>query len=212
MTDWQACDRRLAQGMEALEQPASTAVRRQLLAYLQELVTWNATHNLTAVRAPEAMVTRHLLDCLAVTDLVCGPRLGDIGSGPGLPGIVLAISQPQLDVTLVESNRKKATFLRHVRRRLALDNIEVVQKRVADWQPPCPLDCLITRAFASAAETARDTAHLLVGGGRLLLMKGRDPAEELQALPPGFCPLETRVIQVPGLEAQRHVAILARSD
>ena len=130
MTDWRACEQRLAEGMDALGVDVTAAAQAQLIAYLRELSTWNATYNLTAVRDPLSMVTRHLLDSLSVLDFVTGASVADIGTGPGLPGLVIAIARPRMALTLVESNRKKAAFLRHVRRRLELENVTVVQERV----------------------------------------------------------------------------------
>ncbi|GAB3673464.1 16S rRNA (guanine(527)-N(7))-methyltransferase RsmG [Salinisphaera aquimarina] len=208
MTDWSACEKRLAAGVDTLGLAVSAKAQAQLIAYLKELVAWNATYNLTAVRDPLAMVTRHLLDSLAVLDFVTGKSVADVGSGPGLPGFVLAIARAGLKVTLVETNGKKAAFLRHVRRRLGLANVEIVQARVEDWQPEARFDCVICRAFAAADECARLCGHLIAPGGRFLLMKGRDPAAELADLPLDFRHVDTVALAVPGLEAQRHLAIL----
>lgn len=208
MTDWDACRQRLESGLDALGMSVPVAARERLIAYLRELTTWNATHNLTAVRDPEAMVTRHLLDCLAVSGFVAGACLVDVGAGPGLPGIVLAIVRPKLAVTLVECNRKKAAFLRHARRQLGADNIDVVQSRVENYQPAMRFDCLITRAFAAASDTVRGAGHLIAPGGRVVLMKGRDPAPEMADLPLDFRHVETIPVTVPGLGAARHVTIL----
>ncbi len=208
MTDWDACERRLADGIETLGVNAGPDIQAQLIAYLKELVAWNGTYNLTAVRDPLAMVTRHLLDSLVVLDFVTGRRAVDVGSGPGLPGLVLAIARPGLSVTLVEANGKKAAFLRHVRRRLKLAEVEVVQERVERWRPAERYDCVICRAFAAADECARLAGHLIAPGGRFLLMKGRDPAPELVDLPLAFRHVDTVALDVPGLDAQRHLAIL----
>src|SRR5699024_6398311 len=140
------------------------------------------TYNLTAVRAPESMVTRHLLDCLAVGDFVVGHSLVDVGAGAGLPGLVMAMTRPDLQVTLIEANRKKSTFLRHVKRRFSLENVVVVQSRAETHTPSSRFDCVIARAFATAGDTARIATHLIAPGGRVLLMKGRDPARELEDL------------------------------
>lgn len=208
MTDWQACEQRLADGIQKLDVSVSAMARQQLMAYLRELNTWNATYNLTAVREPLSMVTRHLLDCLAVVDFVSGKRLVDVGAGAGLPGYVLAIARPRWSVTLIESNRKKAAFLRHVRRQLGLTNVTVIQSRVEDVKPEHRFDCLITRAFATARDTTAAAGHLIAPGGRVLLMKGRDPEPEMEDLPLDFRHVETIRVDVPGLGAQRHVAIL----
>ncbi|WP_348764776.1 16S rRNA (guanine(527)-N(7))-methyltransferase RsmG [uncultured Salinisphaera sp.] len=208
MTDWAACEQRLADGIKDIGVDVGRSPQAQLIAYLRELSTWNATYNLTAVRDPLAMVTRHLLDSLAVLDFVSGASVADIGSGPGLPGLVIAITRPRMTITLVESNRKKAAFLRHVRRRLELDNVIVVQERVEAVETDDKFDTVICRAFAAAGECARLAGHLVAPGGRFLLMKGRDPAEELADLPLDFRHVDTVALRVPGLEADRHLAIL----
>ena len=208
MTDWAACEQRLADGIKDIGVDVGRSPQAQLIAYLRELSTWNATYNLTAVRDPLAMVTRHLLDSLAVLDFVSGASVADIGSGPGLPGLVIAITRPRMTITLVESNRKKAAFLRHVRRRLELDNVIVVQERVEAVETDDKFDTVICRAFAAAGECARLAGHLVAPGGRFLLMKGRDPSEELADLPLDFRHVDTVALRVPGLEADRHLAIL----
>ena len=208
MVDWDECAGRLDAGVRALEIKVPKAARALLIDYLRELTTWNATYNLTAVREPLAMVTRHVLDCLAIMPFVSGANLVDVGSGAGLPGVVLAIARPKLAVTMVESSRKKAAFLRHVRRRLALPNVTVVQQRVEKYVPEQRFDIVTCRAFASAAETAQIAGHLIAPGGRVLLMKGRDPAAELAGLPLDFQAVDTVALEVPGLDAERHLAIL----
>lgn len=208
MTDWGECAARLDAGVRALQLRVPKKARAVLIDYLRELTTWNATYNLTAVRDPLAMVTRHVLDSLAVAPFVVGTSLADVGSGAGLPGLVLAIARPKLDVVLIESARKKAAFLRHVRRRLALDNVQVVQQRVEAYKPELRFDSVICRAFASAGETAQLAGHLIAPGGRVLLMKGRHPGAELAQLPLDFRAVDTISLDVPGLDAERHLAIL----
>lgn len=208
MTDWEACDQRLAEGIEALGIDVPQKARAQLIVYLRELSTWNATYNLTAVRDPLAMVTRHLLDSLGVLDFVTGTAVADVGSGAGLPGFVIAIARPRMAVTLIESNGKKAAFMRHARRRLGLDNVTVAQERVESWRPEAKFDSVICRAFAAAGDCARLAGHLVAPGGRFLLMKGRDPAAELADLPLDFRHVDTVALQIPGLDAARHLTIL----
>ena len=208
MTEWAACERRLLDGIDTSGVAVGPGVPAQLIAYLKELAAWNRTYNLTAVRDPLEMVTRHLLDSLVVTDFVVGRRVADVGSGPGLPGLVLAIARSDLSVTLIEANGKKAAFLRHVRRRFKLTNVEVVQERVEAYQPDQRYDCVICRAFAAADECARLAGHLIAAGGRFLLMKGRDPGPELANLALDFRHVDTVALDVPGLQAQRHLAIL----
>lgn len=208
MTDWSVCDTRLAEGIADLGVEVSKKAREQMIVYLRELSTWNATYNLTAVRDPQAMVTRHLLDSLAVLDFVTGTAVADVGSGAGLPGFVIAITRPRMAVTLIESNGKKAAFMRHARRRLGLKNVTVAQERVETWQPDSKFDSVVCRAFAAAGDCARLAGHLVAPGGRFLLMKGRDPAAELADLPLDFRHVDTVALQIPGLDAARHLAIL----
>jgi len=208
MTDWGQCATNLDAGVRALGLRLPRPARATMIDYLRELVTWNATYNLTAVREPGAMVARHLLDSLAVLPFVSGARIADVGSGAGLPGVVLAIARPRLDVTLIESSRKKAAFLRHVRRRLTLNNISVVQQRVETWAPDVRFDSVICRAFSNAEQTLRLAGHLVAPGGRFLLMKGRHPAAELAELPLDFRVVDTQALAVPGVDGERHVSIL----
>ena len=207
--DWELCGQRLAAGIQALGAAVDPGTQSALIGYLRELVHWNGTHNLTAVREPEAMVCRHLIDSLAVLEHLRGQRLADVGSGAGLPGLVLAIARPDLAVTLIESSRKKSVFLRHARRHLALANVEIIQRRVEAWQPAADgFDTVICRAFAAAPTCLALAGHLLAPGGRFLLMKGRDPGAELAAVPAGFKVADTVSIAVPGIDAARHLAII----
>jgi len=198
----------LDSGLAALglaTEPLST----RLLDYLALLVRWNATYNLTAIRDPAEMVSKHLLDSLAIVPFVHG-ALADIGSGAGLPGIPLALALPGLDVTVVESNGKKARFLREAQRHLGLANLHVAESRAESFAAPVRFDCLVSRAFGSLAEFVRVGAHLLADDGRLLAMKGQQPAEEIAALPVGWRLAATHVLDVPGLAAQRHVLVIER--
>lgn len=208
MVDWGACAARLDAGIRTLGTRVPKAAREHMISYLRELTTWNATYNLTAVRDPGAMVTRHVLDSLAILPFVSGASVVDIGSGAGLPGMVLAMARPRLDVTLVEANRKKAAFLRHVRRRLVLPNVTVVQQRVEHYSPDKRFDIVTCRAFASAGDATRLSGHLIAPGGRVLLMKGRDPQAELAEVPLDFQVVDTQALAVPGLDAERHLVIL----
>jgi len=178
-----------------------------LLAYVALLEKWNRTYNLTAVRDPQDMVTRHLLDSLAIAPYLSGQRVLDIGSGPGLPGIPLAIARPDLSFTLLDANAKKTRFMTQVVGELALNNVEVVQNRVENYRPVQKFDTLVSRAFASIADMLNGAQHLCAPHGRYLAMKGAYPEAELAAVPPGFA-CEVVALQVPGLGAKRHLAIL----
>ena len=198
----------LVAGLIALGVDATHA--SALLAYLDELLKWNAAYNLTSVREPEAMVTRHLLDSLVLHPHVHGPLL-DVGSGAGLPGIPLAIANPGLAVTVLDSNGKKARFLRHAVRTLKLDNVAVVESRVEDYQPEQPFAAITSRAFTSLRDFFSLTDHLLARDGHWLAMKGKLDPQETQDLPAGVGIVDIKPLQVPGLAEARHLVIAARS-
>jgi 16S rRNA (guanine527-N7)-methyltransferase len=179
-----------------------------LLNYIELLVRWNATYNLTAVRDVDEMVTRHLLDSLAIAPFVRGDTLIDLGTGPGLPGIPLAILDEARAVTLVDSNGKKIRFLREAVRVLGLRNVRVEQARAEDVNGE--FDCVVARAFASLADLLKVGGHLLARDGVCLAMKGLVNKEEILALPAGFAVREIVPLQVPGLGAARHVVIIGR--
>jgi len=202
--------RQLDDGIAALGQDLPGEARACLIDYLELLVRWNAAYNLTAVRDPHAMVTRHLLDSLAVAPYVRGATLADIGSGAGLPGLVLAVAAPQRRVTLIDTNGKKCRFQREAVRVLGLDNVEVLHARVEDLEGS--YDCIIARAFATLADMLALGGHLLAPDGRWLAMKGRRPDDELDRLPPGFRLEGEHAITVPGLDAERHLLVLVRSE
>jgi len=199
----------LERGIHALrlELPAGATVR--LLVYLDLLVRWNRTYNLTAVRDPAQMVTRHLLDSLAVLPHVRGESVADLGSGAGLPGIPLAIARPGLKVTLVDSNGKKARFLREAARALPLENATVQQLRVEALQGT--FDCITARAFASLGDMLAWGGHALAPAGAWLAMKGQIEAGELAQVPAGFKVEAVHALGVPGLDAQRHLVEIRRA-
>lgn len=190
-----------------LDQPA---LADQLLDYLELLIKWNRAFNLTAVREPAEMVRRHLLDSLAILPWVRGGRLLDVGSGAGLPGIPLALALPQLQVVLLDSNGKKARFLRQVKLELGLNNVEVVEARVEAYAPEELFDMISSRAFAQLDEFMALTGPLLKPGGRWLAMKGRLDDEELSAVDRKDSELHAHRLTVPGLEAERHLIEIQR--
>jgi 16S rRNA (guanine527-N7)-methyltransferase len=183
-----------------------------LLDYLALLDRWNRTYNLTAIRDPRAMVSLHLLDSLAMHPFVRGiGNLADLGSGAGLPGIPLAIAFPALQVTLVESNGKKARFLREAVRMLGLGNARIAESRAQALAQPGAFDAITARAMASLADLLAAGAHLLRPGGRLLAMKGALPAAEIAALPAGWQVEAAHPLAVPGLDAERHLVVVGRA-
>ncbi|WP_305805775.1 16S rRNA (guanine(527)-N(7))-methyltransferase RsmG [Stenotrophomonas sp. YIM B06876] len=199
----------LEQGLRALG--LEVALAPKLLAYLALLVRWNKTYNLTAIRDPQEMVTRHLLDSLAMQPYVDSGTLADLGTGPGLPGIPLAIARPQLQVTLVESNGKKARFLREAVRQLQLGNARVAELRAEALDEPGAYDNLTARAMDTLAGIIAVGGHLLRPGGHLLAMKGVYPHEEIAQLPAGWAVREVRPLQVPGLVGDRHLVVVGRT-
>lgn len=182
----------------------------RLIDYLELLARWNLTYNLTAVRDPDEMITRHLLDSLAIAPHVRGASLIDLGTGAGLPGIPLAILGPERAVTLVDSNGKKTRFLREAVRVLGLANVRIENARAEDLQGQ--YDCIVARAFASIADLLRVGGHLLAPDGVCLAMKGLLDKDEVLGLPAGFVISEVVPLNVPGLGAARHVVILRRAQ
>jgi 16S rRNA (guanine527-N7)-methyltransferase len=194
-----------------------TALAEPLLAYLALLARWNRTYNLTAIRDPREMLAKHLLDSLAMHAHLDGiGTLGDLGTGPGLPGIPLAIACPGLQVTLVESNGKKARFLREAVRQLKLANASVAESRIEAFAAPGHLshgtfDAITARALATLPLIVELGGHLLKPDGRLLAMKGVVPAEEIAALPAGWRLAAVHPLRVPGLDAERHLVEIVRA-
>ena len=202
--------RSLSEGMnELLGKEADPARVRQLLSYLELLVQWNASYNLTAVRDPLEMISRHLLDSLSVLPWVGGEHLLDAGSGAGLPGIPLAVMQPELSVTLLDSTGKKIRFLRHVKRRLKLENIQPVQARLESWQAEEMPTCIISRAFSKLTVFVEASRHLAARDTMLLAMKGKYPEAELEALPDWVRVHTVEKLHVPGLQEDRHLVIMS---
>lgn len=200
---------KLVDGLAAMRLDLPADAQGKLLAYLDLLVKWNRTYNLTAVRDSEDMVSRHLLDSLAVLPFVRGQSLADLGSGAGLPGIPLAIALPDISTTLVESNGKKTRFLREAVRSLPLANVKVEQARVQDVSGV--FDTVTARAFASLADMLAWGGHLLAPTGRWLALKGRVDPAELGAIPDGFRVVAVHELRVPGTDGERCAVELARA-
>ncbi|MDY6955421.1 MAG: 16S rRNA (guanine(527)-N(7))-methyltransferase RsmG [Pseudomonadota bacterium] len=202
----------LAAGVDALGVPVSPGVQANLLAFLRMLVEWNGAYNLTAVRDPVEMVSRHLLDSLTVLPHLCGDRVADVGSGAGLPGIPLAIADPKRRVVLLESNGKKVRFLRHVVGRLGLSQVSVIQARAESTRLSPPVDTVVARAVADLATLCDYARWLGVADVRMVAMKGPDVTAELATLPADFVVQAVLPVVVPGLEAQRHLICLQRTS
>ncbi|GGX83515.1 ribosomal RNA small subunit methyltransferase G [Litchfieldella qijiaojingensis] len=201
----------LDSGLAELGLQPDARQREQLLALLALLHKWNRAYNLTAVRSLDEMVTKHLLDSAAVLPAVRGPRLLDVGAGPGLPGLVVAILRPELAVTLLDSNGKKVRFQRQAVLELGLNNVVSVQARV-EAHKDRPFDQVISRAFASLEDFVSLSEPLLATDGEWLAMKGRYPDDELQRLPAGIVLVSRQTLRVPGEPGQRHLLTLRRHE
>lgn len=201
-------DEVLSAGAQALGLAVDATTRQRLLDYLALLDKWNKVYNLTAVRNPRDMLTQHVLDSLAVLPFVAGRRILDVGSGAGLPGIPLALAAPEKEITLLDSNQKKTTFLQQAQIELRLPNVSVVCGRVEHYAPTEKYDTVVSRAFSDLVEFVRLTEHLCAAGGEWLAMKGVYPEDELARLPAPFVVRKVVPLTVPGLEAARHLVIL----
>jgi 16S rRNA (guanine527-N7)-methyltransferase len=210
MTDRNALQARLEQGIDALGLRLPADAVGRLLDYQALLERWNGAYNLTAIRDPAEMISRHLLDSLAILPYVQGDALADLGTGPGLPGIPLAIAAPGRQVLLVDSNGKKVRFLREAIRALKLEGVRAVQSRVEEVEGR--YDCITARAFASLADMLAWGGHLLAPQGIWLAMKGKSPDDELAGVPDGFAVDGIHALDVPGLgAAERHLVVLRRA-
>ncbi|MGM0983199.1 MAG: 16S rRNA (guanine(527)-N(7))-methyltransferase RsmG [Pseudomonadota bacterium] len=211
--DMQLAEARLGSGLAALGIAVDDEQRRRLLALVALLHKWNRAYNLTAVRTPEEMVTRHLLDSAAVLPFVNGTQLLDVGSGPGLPGLVLAILEPSLAVTLLDSNGKKVRFQRQAVMELDLCNVTPVQARVEAFEPVAGgYAQIISRAFSSLGDFIALTARLVAPGGEWLAMKGPAVDDELADLPEEIAVAERHDLAVPFQNAGRQLVVLRHRD
>jgi 16S rRNA (guanine527-N7)-methyltransferase len=202
----------LIAGLQALQ--LDPALADPLARYLALMLRWNAAYNLTAIRDPREMVTKHLLDSLAMAPFVGTavgvPNLADLGTGAGLPGIPLAIAHPDLRVTLVESNGKKARFMREALRTLRLSNAEVAESRIEALDRPGEFAAITARALATLPLILQLGGHLIAPGGVLLAMKGARPDDEIAALPSDWAVRWMQTLPVPGLDAERHLVAIGR--
>jgi 16S rRNA (guanine527-N7)-methyltransferase len=201
----------LTLGARELGVDLTEAQHEKLLGYLALLIKWNKAYNLTAVRDPDEMVSRHLLDSLSVVPFIEGERQLDVGSGGGMPGIPLAILFPEMKVTCLDSNGKKTRFLTQVKLELKLDNLEVIHSRAEAFKPQVPFTGIISRAFSSLEDFTQWTRHMGDKETRWLAMKGLHPADELVALPADFHLESAQALAVPGCQGQRHLLILRRT-
>ncbi len=200
----------LKEGLVALGLSLDGYTQQRLLDYVALIEKWNRVYNLTAIREPEKMVSHHLLDSLAVAPHLHARRLLDVGSGAGLPGIPLALANPDMHVTLLDSNHKKAAFLKQAVIELKLANAAVCGERVESWHAEDKFDAIISRAFSEMGEFVRVTRHLLAPGGTFVAMKGLHPYEEIEKLPQGCNVREVLPLAVPGVDGARHLVLVGQ--
>ncbi len=206
----------LRAGADALSLDLPDAQIEQLLAYLALLHKWNRVYNLTAVRDPKQMLTQHLLDCMAALPVFEGAQhVLDVGAGGGLPGIVIAIwarhAQPQMRVEMIDTVHKKTAFLTQVKAELGLANVKVNTGRVEQFEPAEKFDVITSRAFADLGDFVRWSGHVLQAGGRMLALKGQAETTQREVLPEGWHIVRDIRLQVPGMDAERHVLQVERS-
>lgn len=198
----------LIEGARLLDVPLREPDAERLLALLDELTRWNQAYNLTAIRSRAAMLTHHVLDSLSVHGDLRGSRVADVGTGAGFPGLPLAVANPRRHFTLIDSSGKKTRFVAHAARTLLLDNVSVVHSRVEDLAPDAPFDTVVARAFAGLPDLLAKVRGLAAPGSRVLALKGRYPAAEIGAVRAPWRVLGTRPLEIPGLDAERHLVSL----
>jgi len=198
--------------LQAAKISLSDQQKQQLVAYVGLLDKWNKAYNRTSVRDPQQMLVRHILDSIVVAPHLQGSRFIDVGTGPGLPGIPLAIVMPEAHFTLLDSLGKRVRFLRQVQHELGLTNIEPVQSRVEAFPSEPPFDGVISRAFASLEDMVSWCHHLPAENGRFYALKGVRPDEEIASLPAGYALDKVISLHVPQLEGERHLVIVARNS
>jgi 16S rRNA (guanine527-N7)-methyltransferase len=179
--------------------------QRQLICYVMLMHKWNKAYNLTSVRDPQQMVIKHIVDSIVVAPFLDKIHYIDVGTGPGLPGIPLAIMCPDKQFILLDSLGKRVRFMKQVAYELKIDNIQPVQSRVEDFVPDVKIDGVLSRAFASLKDMLHWCQHLVDSQGVFFALKGQLPTDELEQLPLGFTLQETIKLNVPGLEGERHI-------
>lgn len=179
-----------------------------LMEFVTELMNWNRVYNLTSVRKPTDIITRHILDSLSVFEHLHGERILDIGTGAGLPGIPLAIACPEREFVLLDSSSKKLRFVRQTLGILKLENVELVNSRIEEYRTETPFDTIICRAFSDLPEYYRHASRLCRPDGRLLAMKGVYPMTEIECLQDTGVHADVIPLKVPGLDAERHVVVM----
>lgn len=211
MIDRSVLQAELVAGVEKLDLNLSTTQIDLMLDYLALLVKWNSVYNLTAVRNPTDMIKQHLLDSLsAVKAFQDAKNILDVGSGGGLPGLVLAIVYPTCSISLIDTVSKKTAFLTQVKTELGLSNLTVYTGRVEQLEVSQKFDVITSRAFSELANFIHWSAHLLAEDGRFIAMKGQLPQDEMAHLPPEWLVTSVEVLSVPGLDVARHLLTIKK--
>jgi len=199
----------LKQGIKQLPLQLSEEQVEKLLDYLALLNKWNSVYNLTSVRDPLEMVKLHLLDSLSAVPAFKDARnVLDVGAGGGLPGMVLAISRPDMKVSMIDTVHKKTAFLNQVKAELGLSNVTVYTKKVQELEVKTKFDVITSRAFADLSDFVNWSGHLLQEGGQYIALKGTAPAEERERLPAPWKVQKLEPLAVPGLDAERHLVFI----
>ena len=202
-------EERIAQGAAAMQMQLPADAPGRLARYLELIEKWNRVHNLTAVRDTAQMVVVHVLDSLAILPHLEGcQRILDVGTGPGLPGIPLAIALPGAHVTLLDSSHKKCAFLEQARIELGLANIDIVCARIEQWRPAQSYDAVVSRAFSELSDFVVQAKHAVAPAGRMIAMKGVYPFDEIARVPATHKVAQVLELHVPQLEAKRHLVFL----
>ncbi|MEN7343065.1 MAG: 16S rRNA (guanine(527)-N(7))-methyltransferase RsmG [Pseudomonadota bacterium] len=199
----------LAKGVTALGLDLDAAKQEQMLALINELLKWNRAYNLTAIKAPDAMLRKHLLDSLSIQPFLRGSRLLDVGTGAGFPGLPLAIVEPAREWILLDSNAKKLRFIDHVAATLGIHNVQTAHARIEQFSTTDAFDTIVCRAFSSLGDYVDRVSPLLDSDGVILAMKGRQDYEEYSPLADNWR-LETHTLVVPLLAEERHIVELHR--
>jgi len=192
----------LQSGLNKLKLELPEIILEKIIAYVALLNKWNKVHNLTAISDPKAILIRHIFDSLAITPFITGSDILDFGTGAGLPGIPLALVLPKYNFVLLDSANKKTTFLNHVVLSLDIKNVKIITKRVEEFDFDHPFATIVTRATAKADVIIDKTSHLCAKNGEILIMKGKNPKEELKTIKK---PFELHRIEVPYLDEERHI-------
>lgn len=201
----------LSQALTLNNLTVATETQQKLIRYLEMMLRWNKVFNLTAITDPREMVYLHLIDSLLMQPYLHGKHMLDVGSGAGLPGIPLAIMNPETTWVLVDKNNKKTTFLTQVCAELNLTNITPVHQRSEDFKTSPCFDTILSRAYGTLRMFVETTSHLLCPNGLLVAMKGKVPQDELHDIPTGFSVLETDELAIKGIQVERHVICLQKT-